>query len=139
MPIIPISIDGGVSTELGPSAPSGQKGDGTVSVPWLIEAQNVIFNLDGWVQKMPGAANVNSIATGATDAVMGIADYWRSGTGPTQSQQRVIVAGTQIYTESGGTLASRRTGLEANQMPWFEVMGDVLVIATSSSVDVPMT
>lgn len=139
MPYVGLSIDGGVSTEAGPSAPFVQKQDGTVSIPWLIDCTNCVYNLDGWPQKMPGATNVNSSATGATDAVNGIFDFWLSGTGASQSQQRMIYSNTVIYSESGGTLTSRKTGLEAGMMPWFEVMNDLCVIATSSSTDVPMS
>src|SRR3990167_5929280 len=118
MPIISHVIEGGWSTESGPKAPTIVRGENTVAVPWLTRADNVVFNKDGWPQKMPGAANVNSTATGASDHVNGIFDYWRSGTTGAPAQQRVIYAGTAVYTESGGTLTSRITGLTASQRPW---------------------
>src|SRR3990167_9027519 len=136
---IALAIDGGYNTEAGPSAPFRMKSDEVASVPWLIEAQNVIYNLDGWPQKMPGASNVNGTASGASDAVMGIFDYWRSQSSGSPTQQRVIYSGTQFYTESGGTLTSIATGFESGKMPAFEIMNGVLVIATSSDVDVPRT
>mgnify|MGYP001562298782 FL=1 len=140
---VALAIDGGWTTDSGPSAPYLVKsqdafGIPTLSVPWLMEAQNVVFATDGWPQKMPGASNVNGTATGATDHVNGVFDYWKSNTSGAQTQQRIVYAGTQIYSESSGTLTSRKTGLEAARMPWFEVMNDDLVIATSSAVDVPM-
>lgn len=138
MPWIACSIDGGVNTEAGPSAGFRPKGENIVSIPWLIEGQNIVYNLDGWPQKMPGASNVNSSATGASDHVNGIFDYWKSNTSGNPSQQRILYSGTQIYRESGGTLTSIKTGLESAKMPAFEVMNDDLVIATSSAIDVPM-
>ena len=137
--VFTFSIEGGLNLEAGPSAPPVVREGNIVPIPWLVQADNIVYNFDGWPQKMPGASNVNSSATGASDHVGGIFDYWRSGTGTSTTQQRVIYSGTQIYTESSGTLTSVKTGLESGKMPWFEVMNDVLVIATSSSVDVPMT
>ena len=131
-------IEGGWSTEAGPKAPTIVRGEATVAVPWLNAAENVVYLKDGWFQKMPGAANVNGTTTGASDHVNGCYDYWRSGTGGTPTQQRVIYAGTAVYTEASGTLTARITGLVAAQRPWFEVMNDVLVLAFSGA-DVPRT
>lgn len=135
-------IDGGWNTEAGPSAPYRLRaqdaiGIPTVSVPWLVNARNIIYSRDGWPRKMPGASNVNGTATGATDVVMGLFDYWRSNTSGDPTQQRLLYSGTQYYRESGGTLTSIDTGNESGRMPWFEVMNDACVIATTSTVDVP--
>lgn len=136
MPTIQHVIEGGWSTEAGPAAPTNLRGDATIIVPWLVTAENLIYNADGWYQKMPGASNVNGTATGASHHVNGIFDYWRSGAAGTPAQQRVLYAGTAVYTESGGTLTSIISGLTAAQRPWFEVMNDDLVIAFSGA-DVP--
>ena len=136
MPTIQHVIEGGWSTENGPKAPTLVRGEQLVGVPWLLRAENLVYTRDGWIQKMPGASNVNGTATGATDTVGGIVDYWRSGTGGSPAQQRTLYAGTAIYTESSGTLTSRITGLVADQRPWFEVMNDLLVMAFSGT-DVP--
>ena len=140
--LVNLQIAGGENWEQGPSAPSLLSGPDavgayTATVPWLNEIENCIFKLDGWFQKMPGASNVNGTATGATDAVMGVKDYWRSTASGAPQQQRMIYSGTQIYEESGGTLTSRLSGLEASMMPWFEVMNDVMLWASTSTVDVP--
>ena len=133
MPTVQHLIEGGWSTESGPKAPTLVRGEQTISVPWLVTAENIIYLRDGWFQKMPGAANVNGTATGASDHVNGIFDYWRSGIAGTPVQQRVIYSGTQVYTESSGTLTSIATGLTASLRPWFEVMNDLLVIAFSGN------
>lgn len=144
MPIYSLEIDGGINTEMGPSAGTRVKrtdGQSTVlSVPYLINATNAVYAADGWPRKMPGASKVNASATGATDSVTGIFDYWRSTTSGDPVQRKVIVAGTAIYSEAGaGTLTSIKTGLEADKMPWFEVFNDDVIIATTSTTDVPMT
>ena len=141
--IVSLAIEGGWATDLGPSAPPQFKGQGPsgeliLSVPWLVDAENCVYELDGWPRKMPGASNVNGTATGASDHVMGIFDYWRAQTSGSPSQQRLLYSGTAMYRESGGALTAIKTGLEAAKMPWFEVMNDECVIATTSTVDVPM-
>lgn len=130
------AITGGWSTEQGPAAPTALVGRNTITVPFLVTGENIVYELDGWPRKMPGASNVNGTATGATDNVNGIFDYWRSGTGGSPTQQRVIYSGDEVFTESSGTLTSRISGLVTAQRPWFEVMNDDLVIAFSGT-DVP--
>ena len=137
--IFTFALEGGLNLEAGPSVPAVVREGNIIPVPWLVLVENVVYNFDGWPQKMPGASNVNSTATGAAHHVNGLFDYWRSGSGATAVQQRIVYSDTQIYSESAGVLTSIKTGLEASMMPWFEVMNDVLVIATSSSTDVPMT
>ena len=136
MPTVQHVIEGGWSTESGPKAPTLVRGEQTISVPWLVTAENIVYLRDGWFQKMPGAANVNGTTMGATDHVNGIFDYWRSGTSGSPTQQRVVYSGDEVFTESSGTMTSIISGLVAAQRPWFEVMNDLLVIAFSGT-DVP--
>lgn len=138
MATIQHALEGGWSTEAGPKAPTIVRGQDMIAVPWLVTAENIVYLRDGWFQKMPGATNVNSSATGASDNVNGIFDYWRSGTLGAPAQQRVIYSGTAVYTESSGVLTSIISGLVAAQRPWFEVMRDTLVMAFSGT-DVPRT
>jgi hypothetical protein len=137
-----LGVGGGWSTELGPSARLALPSTATavanpiLSVPFLVAAEHCVYNLDGWPQKMPGAVRVNASATGASDHVTGIFDYWNAA----GTQRKVIYSGTAIYSEDGsGTLTSIATGLEADKMPWAEVMNDTLVLASTSNVDVPST
>ena len=136
MPRIAHVIEGGWSTESGPKAPTIQRDSNTVAIPWLVNAENIEYTRDGWFRKMPGAAVVNSTATGASDHVNGVFDYWLSGTSGAPNQQRMIYSGTAVYSESAGTLTARISGLTAGQRPWFEVVEDDLVIAFSGA-DVP--
>ena len=141
MTIFSLSIDGGFNSEAGPSAGFRLKDNTVVSVPWLVRANNVVYNLDGWPQKMPGASKVNSSATGAGNQhMMGIFDYWRSTAAGDPTQDRVCYSGTAIYKEDvDGVWDSLATGLEEDKMPAFEVMNDNLVMASNSNVDVPQT
>lgn len=136
-----LSLDGGWNPEAGPMAPTRISGDNLVSVPWLVEAQNLVYSADGWLRKMPGASNVNTTATGASDNVMGIFDYHRSTASGDPVQRVVVYADTQIYSWTPGetTLTSIATGRVADVMPAFEIMNDVLVLAETSTTDVPAT
>lgn len=136
--LVSLGLGGGWNTELGPifSAPPDQTG--RLMVPWLVTADNLIYSLDGWPAKMPGAGRVNATATGATDHVIGIFDYWKSNSSGAATQRKVIFAGTSIYSEAGaGTLTAIKAGIEAAKMPWAEVMNDLIVLATTSTTDVP--
>lgn len=138
--IFALSIDGGYNTEAGPSAGFRANEAGVVSVPWLTRANNVTFSLDGWPRKMPGASKVNSSATGATDHVMGIFDYWKSTTSGDLVQKRLIYSGTDILKDDAdGIFDSLSLTLEADKMPWFEVFDDKCIMASTSTVDVPQT
>ena len=140
MPIFPLAMAGGFDTDSGPSASFAQDPQGYVVVPWLIDADNAVFELDGWPRKMPGAARVNTTPTGATDAVMGGVDYWRQGTSGAPAQMRVIYAGSVIYKDDAdGVWDSLSTGNEAGEMPAFAIMNDNLILATTSNTDVPRT
>ena len=99
MPRIAHVIEGGWSTESGPKAPTIQRDSNTVAIPWLVNAENIEYTRDGWFRKMPGAAVVNSTATGASDHVNGVFDYWLSGTSGAPNQQRMIYSGTAVYCE----------------------------------------
>jgi hypothetical protein len=135
--IVAFDIEGGLNLDAGPAAPWIEKAEGRVSVPYLVAADNVVFKMDGWPQKMPGASAVNASATGATDTVAGIYDYWRAGSGAL-TQKRVIVSGTAIYKDDAdGVWDSLATGFEADKVPAFETMNDELIIASDSTTDVP--
>lgn len=136
--IVPLACTGGFDTDSGPMAPHVVDQSGHVVIPWLTTAENLIYHLDGWFQKMPGASKVNSAATGASDAVMGIFDYWRQGTAGSPTQKRVIYAGESIYKDDAdGTWDSLKGSLTANAMPWASYMNDEIILSSTSDADVP--
>ncbi|MDP3769069.1 MAG: hypothetical protein Q8S13_13720, partial [Dehalococcoidia bacterium] len=129
---------GGLSTEFGPYARYRLDPDGRVILPYLLTGNNITYNLDGWPQKMPGATRVNTTTTGASDAVMGVFDYWRQGTTNAQVQKRLIYAGDEIFKDDAdGVWDSLASGLQTGLMPWVAYMNDEAVLATTSNVDVP--
>lgn len=141
-----LEITGGWSSDAGPSAPTLARdtpGGLVVSVPWLIDAENVVYHLDGWPRKMRGASATNATAvteSGSGITFMGIFDYWRSTASGDPVQSQFAVAGTQMFSSTdGATWTSRATGLQTDRTPAFAVMNDLLVIATDSTVDVPQS
>ncbi len=137
--IFPLRVEGhGFDTESGPTAAHLVSPDGAVIIPYLTTAENIIYSLDGWWQKMPGASKVNSAATGASDAVMGIFDYWRQGTSGTAVQKRLIYAGDEIFKDDAdGTWDSLKGSLETDKMPWCSFMNDEAILSSTSTTDVP--
>lgn len=133
---------GGWATDFGPSFPSAPQGN-ALTIPFLLKADNVFYELDGAPHKIGGAALLNPIAVkefGNAVSFEGIFDYWKQGTTGTESQKRVAVVGTQYMKEDlDGTWDPIATGKESSKQPSFEVFNDHVIIATSSTVDVPVT
>lgn len=132
-----IRFGGGWATDFGPNF-SGMDQSGIITVPWLVNADNILYELDGGVRKMGGGTRLNSSAiTGAT-SVMGIYDYWRSGTAGSPAQKRMAYSSTVLWKEDlDGVFDSLVTGLEAGKVPCFGTFNDVCVFSTTSNIDVP--
>lgn len=131
---------GGFATDFGPSADVGPNQAGDVIFPYLLDAENVFFELDGGPHKIGGLTKLNSAAIESGATIRGLFDFWRQGTTSAPAQKRVVFASTKILADNAdGTFASIKTGLEDNKVPSFSVFNDKLVMATDSTVDVPMT
>ena len=101
-------------------------------------SDNCYYELDGGPRKIGGADKINETATGSLN---GIYDAWFQGGAGSETQKQVAYAGTTIQNMSalGGTWTSLKTGLEADKIPCFEMMNDVVVMASTSTVDVPQS
>lgn len=131
---------GGFATDFGPSANVSASGDGTISLPFLLEAENVFFELDGGPHKIGGTTKLNSAAINSGNEIRGLCDFWRQGTSGTPSQRRVLYSGTAIYADNAdGTFSSIKTGLEDDKVPCFTVFNDKLIMSSDSITDPPMT
>lgn len=145
--IFEISIVGGWATDFGPNF-SGQiadqaKQEREIRLPFLVDAENNIYELDGGVRKLWGATKLNSTAiteSSTAQTVMGLFDYWRQGTGGSETQKRIAHAGTKILKEDlDGTWDDLKTGLESGKIPDYTVADDILIMATDSNTDVPQS
>ena len=52
---------GGFATDFGPNADLAVDKSGQVSIPFLVDAENLLFEFDGGPHKMPGTAKLNSV------------------------------------------------------------------------------
>lgn len=132
--VIPLPFEGGWAPSLGPQADK---------ITHLSVAENIYYELDGGFRKFPGAAQIN--ATQLTEAaaaitVMSIFDYWKSGTGWSPTQKRMIYAGTQLWKEDlDGVFDSIKTGLESGKQGHFTTFNDLCIWSSTSTVDVPQS
>lgn len=134
-----LTFGGGWSTDFGPSFIGTPQG-GVLSVPWLMTADNVIYELDGAPHKVGGSTRLNATAiSSGTNTVHGFFDAWYQGTAGTETQIEWAYAGTALFSMAamGGTWTSRATGLEDSLEPCFTMAGDIVVWSSTSNVDVP--
>jgi len=129
---------GGWATDFGPSADVSPTQTGDIIIPYLLDAENVFFELDGGPHKIGGTSKLNSSVIESGAVIRGLFDYWRQGTSASPAQRRVVFAGTKILADNAdGTFAAIKTGLESGKVPSFSVFNDDLIMATDSTTDVP--
>lgn len=136
MPVIRHFFSGGWATDLGPSTDVSPDQAGKVRIPFLWDAENVYFELDGGPHKIGGTEKLNSSAVGA--AIRGCYDYWKQGAGGTPARRKILHAGTVILADNDdNTFANIFTGLENDAIPSYSTFDDLLIISSSSNSDVP--
>ena len=135
-----ITFGGGWATDFGPVVPTPPK-DGILELPYLLTAQNCLYELDGAPRKLGGTTRIN---TTAASTIYGFTDAWFQGAAAAETQLQVAYAGTTYLSMAGldGTWTSRKTGLEDSKHPCFEMFkgtnaSEMLVMTTTSTVDVP--
>lgn len=131
------TFGGGWATDFGPTHYGAPEGT-TLRLPWLNTSTNVVYEFDGGPHKAPGSNKLNSTVIEASQTVTGIYDYWRLGTGATPAQRRVVHVNDAIYHDGGsGSFSSLTTGLEVGAVPHYSTFNDLLIIGSTSTVDVP--
>ena len=137
-PYIKHIFGGGWATDFGPSTSAAPDPTGMLAVPFLTQAENVLYELDGGPHKSPGTANMNSSALNSGASIRGLYDFWRMGTAGSPSQRRIAVAGNTIYADNAdGTFSSIGTGFQTTAVWSFATFDDFLIIANDASADVP--
>ena len=102
---------GGWATDFGPSFDGGPDQVNQLQVPFLVNAENVLYEFDGGPHKMPGTAKLNSAAMESGAVIKGIFDFWDTGTGSSSTQHRVVHVGTTIKKDDAdGMTLEARTG-----------------------------
>ena len=129
---------GGWATDFGPSFYGVPQG-GILTMPFLVDAQNVIYELNGGVHTMPGTTKFNSSTLGASSTVKGIYDYWRQGTVGSPIQKIVAHVDTRVVAASlsDGIFSNIGTGLVSGAVPSYATFDDLLILANDASADVP--
>src|SRR5260221_498897 len=131
---------GGFATDFGPSANVGPNQQFDVVLPFLTEAENVFFELDGGPHKIGGTSKLNSAVIESGASIRALFDYWRQGTAGSPAQKRVVYSSTKILADAAdGTFVAIKTGLESGKVPCLTVFNDNLIMSSDSTVDVPMT
>ena len=126
------SFAGGWATDQGTYAvvPPGRNSP----IPFLAEAENVIYELDGGFRKSPGATKLNSTALESGAAITGIYDFWSNA----GSQKRIIHVGTTVKKDDAdGSFTNIFTGLVSGAVPSYSQLDDLVIIASDAAADVP--
>lgn len=132
------TFGGGWSTDFGPSANVAPDANGEVRMPFLVDADNVIYEFDGGPRKAPGTTKLNSSAVASGAVIKGLTDFWRQGTAGSAVQKRVIHVSTVIMKDDAdGTFSNIFTGLESDKVPSYATFDDLLIMASDSTGDVP--
>jgi hypothetical protein len=127
-------FDGGWATDLSPRTMVSPDASGTVRVPYLTTAKNIIYELDGGLRKAPGTSKVNSAAVGSGADIHGCYDAWFHGAVGTPAQHRILNHTTVIMKDDGdGTFSNLFTGLVSGAVPSYAMIEDLLVIGLDST------
>jgi len=131
-------FDGGWATDMGPTVDTSPSEDGKLSVPFLLEADNVLFERDGGPHKIPGTTKLNSSALESGAVIKGLFDAWLIGTSNAPAQHRIVHVGTTIKKDDAdGSFTDLFTGLESGKVPAYSIFGDIIIMSSDSTVDVP--
>lgn len=125
-------IEGGWATDLGQVYDGQVPANLVMSIPFLTQADDLLFQLQG-IRKAPGAAKINSGALESGAAIRTAYDAWFSGTSGTPAQRRIVEVGTTLKADNAdGTFANISTGRSANSINCYAMLDDFLVIASST-------
>lgn len=130
---------GGWSSDSGPTTDVSPDQSGKVIIPFLIEAQDCLYELDGGPHCIGGASKVNTSAVASGAVVTGVYDYWRQGTAGSQARRRILHAGTVCLadTDDATFTTTLGSGLESGKVPSYFTFDDLLIFSSDSTVDVP--
>jgi hypothetical protein len=129
---------GGWATDLGVTYHAPPSDTDTLVMPFLLEARNVFYELDGAPHKIGGMTKENAAALASGANIMGLVDFWRQGTAGSPAQRRVLHIGTVVMADSNdNNFVNIDTALEDDKIPCYTHFDDFLIISTDSNTDVP--
>lgn len=131
---------GGYASDFGPSADITPNQGGDIVWPFLIEAENVFYELDGGPHKIGGTSKLNSSVIESGEQIRGLFDFWRQGTTNSPTQKRIVHAGTKILSDAAnGTFSVIKSGLTDDAVPCYTVFNDSVIISSDASADAAQT
>ena len=129
---------GGWAPDFGPSVYAAVDNNNVCEIPYLLEAQDLIYELDGGPHKIGGTTKGNSSAVASGAAVTGVYDYWRQGVAGSPVRRRVLHAGTVCMADVDDfNYTNLFTGLTSGAVPSYCTFDDLLIISSDATSDVP--
>ena len=130
---------GGWATDFGTTTDISPDQSGKVVIPFLLTAQDCLYELNGGPHEIGGASKVNSSAVASGAVVMGVYDYWRQGTAGAPTRRRVLHAGTTALadTDDASFVTTIGSGPESGKVPAYSTFDDLLIFSSDSTTDVP--
>lgn len=128
-------FDGGWATDFGPTANVTIEQDGTIRIPYLVNAENLVYDLDGGPRKIDGTERINSTALKDPSTIRGLTDFWVLGTGASSTQHRVIHVKDDVMKDDGdGVFTSILSSADRNtsSIPSYAIYDDDLIIMSDA-------
>lgn len=128
---------GGFATDIGPSSDAGPQGGGGIAqmvIPWLLQCDNAMFDLDGGITKSPGTTKINASALESGATIRGVYDFWIQGGTGSPSQKRIVHVGTKIKADAGdGNFSDIATVSSDSAVPSYCTFNDELIISDDAN------
>ena len=141
-------FDGGWATDFGPSAQVSVGQDGTIRVPYFVDAENCTYDLDGGPHKIGGTERVNSVALKRQGGlavgrpIRGLTDFWVLGaTGSAATQHRVVHVWDDVMKDDAdGSFTSILDSADRDKtsIPSYAIFDDELIIMSDFPTEVPL-
>ncbi len=123
-----LAFNGGFATDLAPQVRQ---------LDFLTKAENLVYEVSGAVRKVGGSTRINATAITGSPDVLGMTDFWLTGTTGNPVQKFVSVNANQTITkEDMDGVVDDITGaavITANAYPVFATLTDLLTIWTSAA------
>ena len=136
---------GGWAPDFGPLVSGLPSQTSEIVIPYVLEAENVAWTLDGGVRKIGGTTTLGDQMESGSFAIRGLYDYWRIGTAGSATRRKVCHVGTKILEDNdtsvwgkgGDTGQSLFSGLDSGKHPNYSTFADLLILTSDSTSDVP--
>ncbi len=128
-------FNGGWATDFGPTSTVALQQDGTIQIPFLVNAENLVYDLDGGPRKIDGTERVNSTALASGSTIRGLTDFWILGTGASATQHRVLHVNNDVMKDDAdGTFTSILASADrvTTSIPSYSVFDDDLMIMSDA-------